>query len=163
MFEGFERHDIDTEDARIASFIGGSGPPLLLLHGYPQTHVAWHRLAPVLSQDYTVVATDLRGYGESRGPQQVDAAAYSKRTMARDQLAVMKHFGFHRFGLIGHDRGARVGYRLGLDHPDTGPAFVALAVIPSAARGSRAGQAVRPAPCHGLAFPPTPAPPHRRV
>ena len=69
MFEGFERHDIDTEDARIASFIGGSGPPLLLLHGYPQTHVAWHRLAPVLSQHYTVVATDLRGYGDSRGPQ----------------------------------------------------------------------------------------------
>ena len=100
MFEGFERHDIETEDARIASFVGGSGPPLLLLHGYPQTHIARHRLAPALAQDYTVVATDLRGYGDSRGPQQVDAAAYSKRTMARDQLAVMKHFGFHRFGLI---------------------------------------------------------------
>src|SRR2546429_9869303 len=142
MFEGFERHDIDTEDARIASFIGGSGPPLLLLHGYPQTHVAWHRLAPVLSQDYTVVATDLRGYGESRGPQQVDAAAYSKRTMARDQLTVMRHFGFHRFGLIGHDRGARVGYRLVLDHPGTVQAVVSLTVIPSAEVRARASQAV---------------------
>ena len=141
MFEGFERHDIDTEDARIVSFIGGSGPPLLLLHGYPQTHVAWHRLTPVLSQRYTVVATDLRGYGDSRGPQQVDAAAYSKRAMARDQLAVMKHFGFHRFGLIGHDRGARVGYRLALDHPGTVQAFASLTVIPSAEMWARAGKA----------------------
>jgi haloacetate dehalogenase len=141
MFEGFERHEIDTEDARIVSFIGGSGPPLLLLHGYPQTHVAWHRLAPVLSQHYTVVATDLRGYGDSRGPQQVDAAAYSRRTMARDQLAVMKHFGFHRFGLIGHDRGARVGYRLVLDHPNTVQAFVSLTVIPSAEMWARADKA----------------------
>ncbi|MFX8512195.1 alpha/beta fold hydrolase, partial [Acinetobacter baumannii] len=80
--------DVETEGATIASFVGGSGPPLLLLHGYPQTHVAWHRIAPVLARDYTVVATDLRGYGDSRGPQHVDASAYSKRTMARDQLAV---------------------------------------------------------------------------
>jgi haloacetate dehalogenase len=141
MFEGFEQHVIDTEDARIVSFIGGSGPPLLLLHGYPQTHVAWHRLAPMLSQHYTVVATDLRGYGDSRGPQQVDAAAYSKRTMARDQLAVMKHFGFRRFGLIGHDRGARVGYRLVLDHPGTVQALVSLTVIPSAEMWARASKA----------------------
>ena len=152
MFEGFERHEIDTEDARIVSFIGGSGPPLLLLHGYPQTHVAWHRLAPVLSQHYTVVATDLRGYGDSRGPQQVDAAAYSKRTMARDQLAVMKHFGFHRFGLIGHDRGARVGYRLVLDHPDTVHAFVSLTVIPSAEMWARAGKAFGLGAYHWLLF-----------
>ena len=141
MFEEFERHEIDTEDATIVSLIGGSGPPLLLLHGYPQTHVAWHRLVPVLSQHYTVVATDLRGYGDSRGPQQVDAAAYSKRTMARDQLAVMTHFGFPRFGLMGHDRGARVGYRLVLDHPDTVQAFVSLTVIPSAEMWARSGKA----------------------
>jgi haloacetate dehalogenase len=141
MFEGFERHDVETDEARIASFIGGSGPPLLLLHGYPQTHVAWHRLVPVLARHYTVVATDLRGYGDSRGPQQVDAAAYSKRTMARDQLALMKHFGFDRFGLVGHDRGARVGYRLVLDHPGTVLAFVSLTVIPTSEMWERADKA----------------------
>jgi len=141
MFEGFERHDVETDEARIASFIGGSGPPLLLLHGYPQTHVAWHRLVPVLARHYTVIATDLRGYGDSRGPQQVDAAAYSKRTMARDQLAVMKHFGFNRFGFIGHDRGARVGYRLALDHPGTVLAFVSLTVIPTSEMWARANKA----------------------
>lgn len=83
VFEGFERHGIDTEDARIVSLIGGSGPPALLLRGYPQTHVAWCHLAPVLAQDYTMVAKDWRGYGDSQGPQQVDVSAYPKRTMAR--------------------------------------------------------------------------------
>jgi haloacetate dehalogenase len=141
MFEGFERHEIETEDARIASFVGGSGPPLLLLHGYPQTHVAWHRMAPILARDYTVIASDLRGYGDSRGPQQVAPAAYSKRTMARDQLAVMEYFGFDRFGLIGHDRGARVAYRLALDHPGTVRAFVSLTVIPSSEMWARADKA----------------------
>ena len=152
MFEGFERHDIETEDARIASFVGGGGPPLLLLHGYPQTHVAWRWLAPVLARDYTVIATDLRGYGDSCGPQQVDAAAYSKRTMARDQLAVMRYFGFRRFGLIGHDRGARVGYRLVLDHPGTVEAFVSLTVIPSSEVWARAGKAFGLGAYHWLLF-----------
>ncbi len=127
MFEGFERHDVHVEGATITAFVGGNGPPLLLLHGYPQTHVAWHRIAPVLARDYTVIATDLRGYGDSRGPEQVDASAYSKRAMARDQLAVMKHFGFGRFAVIGHDRGARVGYRLALDYPGTVLAFALVA------------------------------------
>ena len=104
---------------------------MLLLHGYPQKHVAWHRIAPVLARDYAVVATDLRGYGDSRGPQHVNPAAYSQRTMAGDQLAVMKHFGFKRFGPICHDRGARVGYRLALDHPGTVQAFVSVTVIPT--------------------------------
>ena len=141
MFEGFKRDDINTEEAWIAAFVGGSGPPLLLLHGYPETHVAWHHIAPVLARDYTVIATDLRGYGESSGPQQVDASAYSKRTMARDQVTVMKHFGFQRFGLIGHDRGARVGYRLAMDHPGMVQAFVSLTVIPTAEMWARAGKA----------------------
>jgi haloacetate dehalogenase len=132
MFEGFEKHDIETGDAQIACFVGGRGPPLLLLHGYPQTHIAWHRLAPVLAQSYTVVATDLRGYGDSRGPQRGPPEDYSKRTMARDQVAVMDRFGFHRFGVIGHDRGARVAYRLVLDHPGRVRAFVSLTVVPSA-------------------------------
>ena len=152
MFEGFERHDVETEGATIASFVGGSGPPLLLLHGYPQTHVAWHRIAPVLARDYTVVATDLRGYGDSRGPQHVDASAYSKRTMARDQLAVMKQFGFDRFAVIGHDRGARVGYRLALYHPGAVQAFVSLTVIPTSEVWARAGRDFALGAYHWLLF-----------
>ncbi|MCC8978174.1 alpha/beta fold hydrolase [Bradyrhizobium acaciae] len=152
MFEGFERHDVETDGATIASFIGGSGPPLLLLHGYPQTHVAWHRIAPVLARNHTVVATDLRGYGDSRGPQLVDASAYSKRTMARDQLAVMKQFGFDRFAVIGHDRGARVGYRLALDHPGTVQAFVSLTVIPTSEVWARAGKGFALGAYHWLLF-----------
>lgn len=132
LFEPFVRHDVDTGEARIAAYIAGEGPPLLLLHGYPQTHLAWHRIAPVLARHYTVVATDLRGYGDSRGPQgDAEHLHHAKRTMANDQLAVMRHFGFARFGVVGHDRGARVGYRLALDHPDAVAAFVSLTVVPS--------------------------------
>jgi haloacetate dehalogenase len=152
MLDGFQRYDVQTEGATIASFVGGSGPPLLLLHGYPQTHVAWHRIAPVLARDYTVVATDLRGYGDSRGPQQVDASAYSKRTMARDQLTVMKQFGFDRFAVIGHDRGARVGYRLALDQPGTVQAFVSLTVIPTSEVWARAGKDFALGAYHWLLF-----------
>jgi haloacetate dehalogenase len=132
FFEHFVRHDVNTGEARIAAYIGGKGPPVLLLHGYPQTHLAWHRIAPVLAQRYTVVATDLRGYGDSRGPQgDAEHVHYAKRTMANDQLAVMRHFGFARFGLVGHDRGARVGYRLALDHPAAVAGFASLTVVPS--------------------------------
>lgn len=152
MLPGFERHDIPTDGATIASFIGGSGPPLLLLHGYPQTHVAWRHIAPVLARDYTVVATDLRGYGDSRGPQQVFASAYSKRVMATDQLAVMNHFGFDRFALIGHDRGARVGYRLALDHPGVVRAYVSLTVIPTSDVWAHAGKDFALGAYHWLLF-----------
>ena len=152
MLQGFERHDVQTDGATIAAFIGGRGPPLLLLHGYPQTHVAWHRIAPDLARDYTVVATDLRGYGDSRGPQQVDASAYSKRTMARDQVAVMKYFGFDRFAVVGHDRGARVGYRLALDHPRAVLAFVSLTVIPTSEVWARAGKDFALGAYHWLLF-----------
>ena len=132
LFEHFVRHDVNAGEARIATWIGGKGPPVLLLHGYPQTHLSWHRIAPVLAQHYTVVATDLRGYGESRGPQgDAEHVHYAKRTMANDQLAVMRHFGFARFGVIGHDRGARVGYRLALDHPEAVAALASLTVVPS--------------------------------
>jgi haloacetate dehalogenase len=131
-FEGYTRHEIDTGAARIAAVKGGSGPPLLLLHGYPETHLAWHKLAPILAQHYTVVATDLRGYGDSIGPESdAEHFAYSKRAMAQDQIEVMRAFGFERFGVVGHDRGARVGYRLALDHPITVTAFASLTVIPS--------------------------------
>ena len=132
LLPGFTRHAIDLGEARIAAVVGGEGPPLLLLHGYPQTHLAWHKVAPALTQRYTVVAADLRGYGDSTGPQgDPEHVRYCKRTVANDQLAVMRHLGFERFGLLGHDRGARVAYRLALDHPDAVAAFVSLTVVPS--------------------------------
>jgi haloacetate dehalogenase len=152
MFDDFERRDLDTEGARIACFIGGSGPPLLLLHGYPETHVAWHRVAPVLAQRYTVVATDLRGYGDSRGPTNGPASDYSKRIMARDQVAVMDQLGFRRFGIIGHDRGARVSYRLVLDHPGRVAAFVSLTVIPSSEVWARTDKAFALGAYHWFLF-----------
>jgi haloacetate dehalogenase len=117
-FAGFvsERHHVNGVD--IHAVTGGSGPPLLLLHGYPQSHLIWHRVAPALSQRFTVVASDLRGYGSSGKPaSQPDHSTYSKREMARDQVALMARLGFTRFDLCGHDRGARVAHRLALDHP----------------------------------------------
>ena len=110
MLDGFATRRIDTGEASIHLVVGGAGPPLLLLHGYPQTHVCWHRVAPRLAEKFTVVCPDLRGYGESRGPatDTADHAAYSKRAMARDQIVVMTALGFDRFGVTGHDRGGRV-------------------------------------------------------
>jgi haloacetate dehalogenase len=133
MFENFQHRRISGAGSEINLVIGGAGPPLLLLHGYPETHAAWHRIAPVLAQDFTVVATDLRGYGDSSAPQSDEHhRAYSKRMMAADQLAVMKALGFDRFAVMGHDRGARVGYRLALDHREAVTAFVSLTVVPTA-------------------------------
>ena len=98
--------------------MAGSGPPLLLLHGHPQTHVIWHKVAPALAQNFTVIASDLRGYGDAGKPAGLpDHSTYSKREMARDQVALMQGLGFERFSLVGHDRGGRVGHRLALDHP----------------------------------------------
>src|SRR6266536_190557 len=132
MFEGFEQHDIDTEDARIVSFIGGSGPPLLLLHGYPQTHVTWHRVAPALAGRFTVVCPDLRGYGDSGKPPSDPAhEPYSKRVMAADQVELMRALGFERFAVVGHDRGARVVRRLALDHPETVSRLALLDIVPT--------------------------------
>lgn len=119
MFDGFQTHDVETADAVIHARIGGSGPPLLLLHGYPQTHAMWHRVAPVLAREFTVVVADLRGYGDSSKPAgDAEHATYSKRAMALDQVRLMQHFGFERFGLAGHDRGGRVAHRLALDHAE---------------------------------------------
>ena len=118
MFEGFERQRIDVGSAEINVLAGGDGPPLLLLHGYPQSHVMWHKVAPRLAEDFRVVATDLRGYGDSSKPESPpDHSAYSKRTMAEDQVAVMAALGYDRFSVAGHDRGARVTHRMALDHP----------------------------------------------
>ncbi len=117
-FAGFERRKIDTGEAVINTLVGGRGEPLLLLHGYPQTHMMWHKVAPRLAENFTVVVTDLRGYGDSsRPPAGPDHAGYSKRAMARDQVEVMRQLGHGTFFLAGHDRGARVSHQMMLDHP----------------------------------------------
>src|ERR1700724_2987751 len=119
MFEGFELTTVDTGEAQIRARHGGSGPPLLLLHGSPQTHVMWHKIAPRLAKEFTVVATDLRGYGESGKPDSTpDHQPYSKRAMARDQISVMQKLGFDRFFVAGHDRGGRCAYRMAIDFPE---------------------------------------------
>ena len=113
---------------------GGSGPPLLLLHGHPQTHAMWHKVAPALAQHFTVVMMDLRGYGDSvRLISEVDHAAYSKRAMALDAVAVMQHYGFESFGVLAHDRGARVAHRLAVDHPERVERMLLLDIAPTLA------------------------------
>src|ERR1700686_242778 len=119
LFENFVSRRIKTTGAEINLVTGGSGPPLLLLHGYPQTHAMWHRIAPRLAEHFTVVFTDLRGYGDLAKPAgEADHRAYSKRAMAQDQVEVMQALGFRRFALAGHDRGGRVAHRLVRDHPE---------------------------------------------
>ncbi len=130
LFPGFASHWIDTRGTRIFARQGGSGPPLLLLHGYPETHVMWHRVAPALAERFTVVAMDLRGYGWSSVPDQAPEA-YSKRAMALDAIDVMEKLGFAQFALAGHDRGGRVGYRLALDHPGRLSKLAVLDIIPT--------------------------------
>jgi haloacetate dehalogenase len=117
LFPGFASHWIDTPGARIFARSHGAGPAVALLHGFGETHVAWHAAAPALSENFTVVAMDLRGYGWSSAPESEKGEAYAKREMARDVVAVMEELGHVQFALIGHDRGARVGLRLALDHP----------------------------------------------
>ena len=119
MFEGFERRDIQTSSARIRLRHGGEGPPLLLLHGNPLTHVSWHKVANRLAADFHVVASDLRGYGDSVGPEDggQNHIHYSFRAMAQDQVEVMETLGYKEFYVAGHDRGARTAHRMCLDHP----------------------------------------------
>jgi len=132
MFEGFDLSMVDTGEAVIRVRHGGNGPPLLLLHGHPQTHVMWHKIAPRLAQDFTVIATDLRGYGQSsKPPTTPDHMPYSKRVMAQDQIAVMRHFGFEHFFVAGHDRGGRCAYRMALDHPERVQKLAVLDIIPT--------------------------------
>jgi len=121
--------------------IGGEGPPLLLLHGHPQTHVIWHKVADQLAENFTVVAADLRGYGDSDKPPASEASAsYSKRIMARDQLMLMQSFGFTQFSVLAHDRGARVAHRLALDHPDAVSRMVLLDIAPTLAMYTQANE-----------------------
>ena len=135
MFDNFTKTQIKANGVYINLVHGGAGPPLLLLHGYPQTHVEWHKIAPKLAEHYTVVAPDLRGYGDSEKPpaQEGDLSIYCKRTTAQDQVEVMETLGFESFHVVGHDRGARVGHRMALDHPERVRTFTSLDVVPSQA------------------------------
>jgi len=132
IFDGFQRTRIRTGDVAINVLHGGNGPPLLLLHGYPQTHVMWRKAAPSLARTFTVVASDLRGYGDSDKPRGLpDHSNYSKRIMANDQVAVMAALGFERFAVAGHDRGGRVAHRMALDHPERVQRLAVLDIVPT--------------------------------
>ena len=134
LFPDFESHWIEVNGVKIMTRKGGSGRPLLLLHGHPQTHAIWHRVAQQLAETHTVVMTDLRGYGDSSKPQGTqDHLNYSKRVMALDQIEVMRHFGFAEFDVLAHDRGARVAHRLALDHPKAVKRLVLLDIAPTLA------------------------------
>jgi len=133
MFEGFESAMIDTGEATLRVRHGGSGPPILLLHGHPRTHTTWHRVAPLLARDHTVVCPDLRGYGQSsKPPTTPDHAPYSKRAMACDMIALMRGLGHERFAVVGHDRGAYVATRLTLDHPEAVSQLTVMDAVPIA-------------------------------
>src|SRR5215218_6750822 len=138
-FDGFQLSQVDVGEVSLRVRHGGSGPPLLLLHGYPETHMMWGRVAGDLARDFTVIAPDLRGYGKSSAPPDTDDhSSYSKRAMARDAIALMKHFGFARFDVAGHDRGGRVAYRLALDHPEAIRRVSILDIIPTGEVWARA-------------------------
>jgi haloacetate dehalogenase len=132
LLAGFEHGRMDVDGVTVNHVIGGSGAPLLLLHGYPENHLMWRHVAPVLAEDHTVVLADLRGYGDSGKPAP-DAAGlvYAKRSMARDQAGLMRQLGFGQFALIGHDRGARVAHRLALDHPGAVTRLAVLDIVPT--------------------------------
>jgi haloacetate dehalogenase len=139
MFEGFEEFEIRTSGTTIFGVRGGSGPPVLLLHGIPETHLMWHRIAPALADQFTVVATDLRGYGASgKPPSTPDHAPYRMRALARDQVDVMTALGFDRFAVVGHDRGARCAYRMALDHPAAVSQLAVLDIVPTGEAFARA-------------------------
>ena len=132
MFEGFSRGKVSVEGTEIAFVTGGSGPPALLLHGFPQNLAMWGRVAPLMATQHTVVCADLRGYGDSSKPQcRADSSNYSFRAMAADQIGLMRQLGFDRFDVIGHDRGGRVGHRMALDHPEVVRSFAALDIVPT--------------------------------
>ncbi|MBX9933864.1 MAG: alpha/beta hydrolase [Methylobacterium sp.] len=138
LFPGFASRWIDTPDGRFFARIGGpeEAPPLLLLHGFPQTHACWHRIAPALAKTHRVVCLDLKGYGWSQAPVG-DGLAYSKRVMAREVVAIMERLGHVHFALAGHDRGARVGYRLALDEPGRIARLVLLDILPTLVQWQR--------------------------
>jgi haloacetate dehalogenase len=132
LLPGFEYRRVDVAGVTVNCAVAGSGPPVLMLHGYPQNHLMWRDVAPALAEDHTVILADLRGYGDSDKPAP-DAAgdAYSKRSMARDQVGLMRQLGFTQFQLVGHDRGARVSHRLTLDYPDAVTRLAVLDIVPT--------------------------------
>lgn len=132
FFPGFIPFRRPTSGATINGVIGGNGPPLLLLQGWPQTHIEWRFVAPKLAERFTVIATDLRGYGDSsKPPDGENHSGYSKRSMAQDQLEVMREFGFAQFAVVGHDRGGRVAHRMALDHPQAVTRLAVLDIVPT--------------------------------
>jgi haloacetate dehalogenase len=139
VFEGFETRTIDTGRGAIHARVGGDGPPLLCLHGYPETHLMWHSTAPALAERHTVVCADLPGYGDSFRPAPAeDHSAHSKRAMASDLVQAMGALGFERFAVAGHDRGARVAYRMALDHPERVERLAVMDVVPTGEIWARA-------------------------
>ncbi len=134
LFPGFESHWIPAPEGKIFARSWGAGQPIVLIHGFPQTHVMWHRIAPALAKDFKVICLDLRGYGWSSAPH-ADSAheTYSKRAMGEDVLAVMEHFGIVQAAIVGHDRGGRVAYRLALDHPGRVSRLAVVDILPTAA------------------------------
>src|SRR5215218_5297241 len=131
MFEGFTVERVDVGEAELRVRHGGTGPPLVLLHGHPRTHTTWHKVAPLLAPRFTVVCPDLRGYGASSKPATTpDHAPYSKRAMGRDVVALMGRLGHDRFALAGHDRGALVAFRAAMDHPGAVDRLVAMDGLP---------------------------------
>lgn len=132
LLPGFTRQFVEVDGQNVLAVTGGEGPPLLMLHGDPQTHLCWHKIAPRLASDFRVVLTDIRGRGETHKPGIVQGAnAYSKRDMAAEQRAVMRALGYDRFALVGHDRGARVARRLALDFPETVEKLVVMDIVPA--------------------------------
>ena len=132
MFDRFTSKQIQTRETTIHLVQGGDGDPILLLHGYPETHVCWHRVAPILAERFKVVCPDLRGYGDSaKPPSDPQHFAYSKRVMAQDQVEVMENLGFYKFAVVGHDRGARVAHRIALDHAEKVTKLALLDIVPT--------------------------------
>jgi len=142
VFDGFKLSMVDTGEVVLRVRQGGSGPPLLLLHGHPETHFMWHKVAPNLARDFTVIAADLRGYGDSSKPAaSADHETYSKRAMGGDAVTLMEKLGFDRFAVAGHDRGGRVAYRLALDEPERVTRLAVLDIVPGFEAFSRADMA----------------------
>jgi haloacetate dehalogenase len=149
MFPGFRSQRVSVDGVEIFLETGGSGPPLLLLHGYPETHAMWHKVAPQLARQYTVVCPDLRGYGQSaKPPGTADHSNYAKRAMAADMVGVMRQLGHEKFFLAGHDRGGRVAYRLALDHPQAVQKLALLDIVSTKAAFEGTGQALATAYFH---------------
>lgn len=143
LYPGYQEHRVPTADGvEIACVTGGNGPPLLLLHGHPQTRAIWHKVAPALAERFTLVIADLRGYGDSSKPAgDAEHRLYAKRTMADDMLAVMRHLGHQRFSVLAHDRGARVAHRLAADHPQAVRRLVLLDIAPTLAMYEQTNEA----------------------